>query len=93
MNCGSRFLRPTIDLIAPKAVVSLGEWAYRAIMEAYGVRRIAFKSAVERLDGFKLAGGSSYFPMYHCGARMLNTHRDYKQQQKDWQRVKNVLGL
>ena len=90
-SCGNRFLRPTIDLIAPKAVVSLGEWAYRAILAAYGVPRIAFKEAVERPDGFKLAG-RSYFPMYHCGARILNTHRRYQQQQKDWQRVKEVLS-
>jgi hypothetical protein len=40
-------------------------------MEAYGVRRIAFKSAVERLDGFKLAGGSSYFP--NVSLRRSNT--------------------
>lgn len=91
MNCGSRFLRPTIDLIAPKAVATLGEWAYRTILEAYGVPRFAFKSAVERPDGFKLASGSSYSPMYHCEARILNTHRRDGQQRKDWERVKKFL--
>lgn len=30
VNCGRRFLRPTIDLVAPTAVVSLGERAYSA---------------------------------------------------------------
>ena len=56
MNCGSRFLRRTIDLIAPKAVVSLGEWAYRTILDAYDVPRIAFKSAVERARGIQFGG-------------------------------------
>lgn len=91
MNCGSRFLRPTIDLIAPKAVVSLGEWAYRGIMAAYGVPLIAVRSAVERPDGFLLAGGTPHFPMYHCGARILNTHRPMERQLKDWERVRSVL--
>ena len=30
-NCGKLFLRPTIELIAPNAVVTLGERAYRAV--------------------------------------------------------------
>jgi uracil-DNA glycosylase len=46
-NCGSRFLRPTIDLIAPKVVVSLSESAYRAITAAYGVPPIPFRKAVD----------------------------------------------
>ena len=50
-NCGARFLRPTIDLIAPKVVVTLGERAYRATTAAYGVPRVAFRAAVESPDG------------------------------------------
>jgi uracil-DNA glycosylase len=92
MNCGKNFLCGTIDLIAPKAVVSLGERAYRAIMDAYGLPRIAFRSAVDRPNGFKLPGGSAYLPMYHCGARILNTHRKEPAQKQDWERVKKFLG-
>jgi len=68
-NCGSRFLRQTIDLIAPKAVISLGEWAYRAVASAYCLPRVAFWIAVERPYGFVPADGTALFPMYHCGAR------------------------
>ena len=60
-NCGSRFLRPTIDLIAPKVVVTLGEWAYRAVTAAYGVPLIAFRKAVDAPEGFalRIASGTS----------------------------------
>jgi uracil-DNA glycosylase len=92
-NCGARFLRPTIDLIAPKVVVTLGEWAYRATTAAYDVPRVAFRQAVERADGFVLTDGARYFPMYHCGARILNTHRPMAMQLVDWARVERALGL
>jgi uracil-DNA glycosylase len=90
-NCGSRFLKPTIDLIAPQVVVSLGQWAYRAITTAYGVPRVAFRKAVERPEGFVLLDGMRYLPMYHCGTRILNTHRPFEQQLRDWERVRSVL--
>lgn len=90
-NCASRFLRPTIDLIAPKVVVTLGEQAYRAITAVYGVPRIPFKTAVERPEGFVLASRVRCFAMYHCGARILNTHRSMPRQMKDWERVGRAL--
>src|SRR5262249_42688042 len=90
-SCGARFLRPTIDLIAPKVVVTLGEWAYRAVTAAYGVPRIAFREAVEQPEGFRLPGGITCIPVYHCGARILNTHRPIEQQLRDWERVRRAL--
>jgi DNA polymerase len=73
-NCGVRFLRPTIDLIAPKVVVTLGQWAYRAVTAAYSVPSTAFRKAVERPEGFRLVDGITCIPVYHCGARILNSH-------------------
>jgi len=90
-NCGARFLRPTIDLIAPKFVVALGEQAFNAIAAIYGLPRIKFKDAVERAEGFALGDGTRCFPMYHCGARMLNTHRPMLKQLADWERVGRAL--
>jgi DNA polymerase len=89
-TCGARFLRPTIDLIAPKVVVTLGEWAYRAVTAAYDLRRATFRRAVES-DDCALSGGIRYIPMYHCGARILNTHRPFEQQRRDWDRVRRSL--
>jgi uracil-DNA glycosylase len=90
-NCGNRFLRPTIDLIAPKVVVTLGERAYCAVMAAYGTPQIPFRKAVERPDGFRLADRTTCVPVYHCGARILNTHRPYGRQVCDWKRVLAAL--
>jgi uracil-DNA glycosylase len=91
-NCGARFLRPTIGLIAPKVVVTLGEWAYLATTAAYGLSRVAFRNAVEQEEGVFLTDGLCCFPMYHCGARILNTHRPMKKQLIDWTRVGRALG-
>jgi DNA polymerase len=91
-ECGSRFLRPTIHLIAPKVVVTLGEWAYRAVTTAYGVPRLAFRSAVEQAQGFRLADRIACVPVYHCGARILNTHRPMDQQVRDWERVRRAIN-
>lgn len=90
-NCGARFLRPTIDIIAPKVVVTLGEWAYRATTAAYGVPRIPFRKAVEQSEGFRLEDGITCVPVYHCGARILNTHRPMERQLKDWERAGRAL--
>lgn len=90
-NCGARFLRRTIDLVAPKVVVALGDQAFKAIATAYELPRIKFREAVERSVGFNLAENVSCFPMYHCGARILNTHRPMAQQLKDWERVERAL--
>jgi DNA polymerase len=91
-NCGARFLRPTIDLIAPKVVVTLGEQAYKAVSAVYGLPHVAFRTAVGLPEGFILPTGARYLPMYHCGARILNTHRPLEQQVRDWERVKQALG-
>lgn len=53
-NCASQFLGPTIEIIRPKVVVTLGERAYRALVDLYGIERQKFRSAVEREEGFEL---------------------------------------
>jgi hypothetical protein len=46
-----------------------------------------------KLGGAPRAGiaVTSYFPLYRCGARILNAHRPSEQQLKDWHRVRSVL--
>jgi uracil-DNA glycosylase len=91
-ECGARSLRPTIDLIAPRAVVTLCEQAYAAVAAAYGVPRGAFRKAVEGPDGVRLTETTTCFPVYHCGARVLNTHRPLAAQVRDWERVGRAWG-
>jgi DNA polymerase len=90
-NCGSRFLRPTIELVQPKVVVSLGAKAYEAVMSAYQMTARGFKAAVESGEPDRLAGGVYVFPVYHCGAYVLNTHRKLPQQIEDWRRIGSFL--
>jgi uracil-DNA glycosylase len=92
-NCVVRFLQPTIDLIAPKVVATLGERAYAAITAAYDVPRIVFRKAVEQAESIIIADGIRYFPLYHCGVRTLNTHRNMDRQMRDWERVGRALHI
>jgi uracil-DNA glycosylase family 4 len=90
-NCGRRFLRPQIELIQPKAVVCLGERAFRAVLAAFEIPcTLSFRSAVDD-SGTLLPSGSTAFAVYHCGRRILNTHRSRPQQLADWKRIASVL--
>jgi hypothetical protein len=53
--------------------------------------RVPFKQAVGNVEGFMLLERFRLFPVYHCGRRMLNTHRPLAEQQKDWLRIERAL--
>lgn len=91
-NCGTHFLRPTIDLLAPRVVITLGQRAYRAACHAYSLRPQAFRRAVEG-EPTHLPSGTLLVPVYHCGVRILNTHRPLAIQKRDWARVGRVLSM
>ena len=86
-NCGAQFLRPQIDLIKPKVVVCLGERAYEAVLEAYELPRVPNWRAAVDGPGVALGGGPIAFAVYHCGQRILNTHRNRTAQFEDWKRI------
>ena len=86
-NCGTQFLRPQIELVNPRAVICLGERAYEAVLEAYELPPVRnWRAAVEG-SGVTLAGGPTAFAVYHCGQRILNTHRKRPEQLNDWKRI------
>lgn len=90
-DCGRAFLKPQIELVNPRAVVCLGQQAYSAVMSAYGlVQPKSWRSAVEG-PGLTLPGGPIAFAVYHCGRRILNSHRDQTQQLSDWKRIAKAL--
>jgi uracil-DNA glycosylase len=92
LNCASRFLRPTIEVVKPRFVITLGEHAYRAVVYAYQMQRLGFKSAVEDLTGFDLGNGTRLFPVYLCCRRIFNTHRPMAQQRQDWERIRVAMS-
>ena len=58
-----------------------------AILRAYGLQDEPFKAAVARSEPVGLVPGISAFAVYHCGARILNTHRKIEEQIRDWERI------
>ncbi len=91
INCGKLFLRPTLDLVAPAVIVTLGHLAYKTVCQIYGLRPKKFRNAVES-DGTRLDSGATLVPVYHCGSRVLNTHRPFLMQRHDWERVGRLLS-
>lgn len=92
-NCCPKFLKPTVEIVQPKVLVTLGELAYRAIATEYGLHARPFQTAVETEGGFPLAGATTLHPVYHCGCRILNTHRPMDKQLEDWARIGRTIAL
>lgn len=87
-ECGKRFLRPAIEIVAPVAVVALGTHPTYAICDAFAMPRpTRFAAAVSEADGIALPNGSHLFPRYHCGARSTNMNRSRALQDDDWRRL------
>jgi DNA polymerase len=91
-RCGSAFLVPLIKLVHPRVVVTLGERGFRVLESLYALPRKTFAAAVEDRDGFALDAETRLFPRYHCGRRILNTHRSFEQQLTDWRRLAPLLA-
>ncbi len=89
-NCAP-YLRQQIDLVGPRVVVGLGRMAFNGVLQAYRLEPHSFRIAVRDPDGLRLPNGSLLFAVYHCGARILNTHRPFQDQLRDWQRIRAVL--
>ena len=90
-NCGQRFLKRQIEIVRPRVVVSLGQRAYEAIVAAFGLKRLRFRDAVAG-GAVQLVPGVRLVPVYHCGNRILNTHRKLPAQMEDWRRVRAAMG-
>lgn len=89
-NCGSRFLRPQIELVRPKVVVGLGERAFNAVLAAFQLPAQRLRDAVAS-PGTRLLPGIIGVAVYHCGARVTNISRPLSTQMTDWQRVQAAL--
>jgi uracil-DNA glycosylase len=92
-QCASRFLRRNVEIVTPSIVVTLGECAYRALTDAYRMRQISFRDAVDDPAGFELGNGTRLFPVYLCSRRILNTHRNMEQQRNDWERIRVAMSF
>ena len=91
-NCGAHFLRKQIEIVSPRIAVTLGQKAYEATLGAFGLDMTSFRNAVENETGTTLSNGTTLLAVYHCGQRILNTHRPFAQQMINWRRVANGLS-
>ena len=85
------FLRQQVEIVNPKIVVTLGAQALRATRDAFGLPHRLLRESVADRQGETLVNGSRLMAVYHCGARVLNTHRPFSEQLKDWKRVRRTL--
>jgi len=90
-NC-ARFLRRQIEIVRPTVVVGLGERAYQTILRGFDMTSGPFRSEVHNPRGTVLPTGSRAFAVYHCGARIRNTHRPMSAQRGDWKRIRPFLN-
>lgn len=91
-TCGKRFLKPLVEIVQPKVVVTLSELAYWTIAVEFGLALSPFKAAVETEGGFRISEMTTLHPAYHCGRRILNTHRPMDKQLEDWARIGRTLA-
>ncbi len=91
-NCGTRFLRPLIELVQPKVVVCLGGKAYDAVLRAFDKKPRKLREATESTEPDQLPGSVSVFAVYHCGGLGL-AQRNLAAQHRDWSRIRSYLSL
>lgn len=88
-NCSTSFLRPQVELVNPKVVVTLGHMAYRALLKAYSLRpKPRMREAVQEI--VRLPGGNLLVPVFHPGNNGTRS-RSFENQKADWQRVRLAL--
>ena len=92
-NCAQAFLRTQVELVRPKVVVTLGQRAYVAMRQAFALPKTSFRRAANLGQSIPLPFGGSLVPVYHCGQRILNTHRPPAAQFKDSQLVGRMLNM
>ena len=88
-NCSEAFLRPQVELVNPRVVLTLGRMAYRSLMTAYGLKpKERMREAVN--ETVELTKHTWLVPVFHPGNNGTRS-RSFEKQKEDWQRVKGIL--
>jgi len=85
LNCGTQFLKQQIEIVQPKSVVCMGQWAYETVLRAYGLQPLTLRQAVDSHQPTILPNGSAVFAVYHCTRRIRYSYRTQAEQRRDWQ--------
>ena len=87
-----RFIKPLIDLIAPKVIIAMSEVALQCLACIYPKQvhvLTPFRRCVEAEP--VCVAGSYIFPVYHCTRGSINRNRNWDLQCGDWARIRNYL--
>ncbi len=88
-NCSRTFLRPQVELVNPKVVVTLGYMAYRSLVTAFGKHpRLRMREAVQEV--VQLTDRTLLVPVFHPGNNGTRSRR-LEKQKEDWRRVREAL--
>ena len=90
-HCGRLFLRPLVELLAPRVVVTLGERAMRAVCDAFDIRPPGRLADIVAQPLPLPVAATVLMPLYHPSPTVLNTTRSLATQRADWRRVGRVL--
>jgi uracil-DNA glycosylase len=84
-TCGRRFLRPTIELVSPRAVAALGVHAVKAVLAAFDIEapRDSLLELIDAGQTFQLSDRTRLFPLAHPS----NRTRSMTLQKRDWQQL------
>lgn len=85
-NDAETFLKPTIDIIEPKIIITLGKKAYDALSNIYPVKKDVLKNLIN-INPIELPDGMLLFAFYHCGGLGVAS-RNFELQKKDWESIK-----
>ncbi|MCU0918123.1 MAG: uracil-DNA glycosylase family protein [Planctomycetes bacterium] len=85
-NCGPKFLRPTIELIDPLVVVTLGGMAAHGIQVAYGLQKRKLKEIFADPSPTWITDRVYRLPLYHPSWKTWR-FRSREQQTSDWRRI------
>jgi DNA polymerase len=89
-NCSIAFLRPQVELVNPKVVVTLGSSAYGSLVNVFGKGPpLPMREAV--IKDFQLNDRTVLVPVYHPMNRGRGAHTE-AQQIDDWKRVRKALN-
>lgn len=84
------FLRPLIDIVEPRVIITMGKDAYACVCLAFGIDSVkSMQQALEK-GPIELPNSKLLFPVFHCG-RLGVANRPLNEQMKDWRRIESYL--
>lgn len=86
------YLRPLIDIIQPKYIVTLGQTSYSAIAHIYGLPKNVKMIDLVKNNPINTPNGIKIFSFFHCGGLGLR-NRSKRSQLGDWRKLSDELYI